>query len=149
MSLVLIHHGGLLSSNSVTPNCLKGKFMKLREGRGDPGGHGATFLPGEAVQLVGNTNPTSRIPWLPFLPQNLHYRSGYGELVQTWAPPSIPPSIPQLRHCAFKRPISWLGILVTMEIEPEPSSRELLLAAPSPGFTNPSRPFPCHCQLLF
>lgn len=36
-----------------------------------------------------------------------------------------------------------------MEIETEPSSRELLLAAPSPGFTNPSRPFPCHCQLLF
>lgn len=57
------------------------------------------------------------------------------------------PPYPQLQHCAFKKPIPWLGILVAMETEP--SSRELLLAAPSPGFTNSSRLFPCHSQLLF
>lgn len=66
--------------------------MKVREGRGDLGGHGVTFLPGKAVQLVDYTNSTSRILCLPLLSQGTHYRAEYGELVQTLAPPSIPPA---------------------------------------------------------
>lgn len=80
--------------------------MMLREGRGNPGWHGATFAPSKAAQLADDTN------LLLLLSQSTNYGSGCGGLVQTLALPSSP----QLQCCAFKRPIPRLGIVVAMEI---------------------------------